>query len=224
MSATHRRVISTPLSSRPRPRPLVRRLSPRLWKRQQVILSHDRALLLTDNNRQTIYPSHKHPPAPSHAVCCRRPAGPLPSVDSAARHCQSPPGSRTCCRSGPVAVAVESTLSTRALSAPTPTPPHRPSPCYQESLSPGQPLKIAHHVQGYAKRPECDQGLLQRPGQGPRRYVAMQCANPTSRVGAAQRWRGIIWADELGNPATSNDPWGPTGTQMSEIAQLTFTS
>lgn len=25
-------------------------------------------------------------------------------------------------------------------------------------------------------------------------------------------------------PATSNDPWGPTGTQMSEIAQLTFNS
>ncbi|KAK3168728.1 hypothetical protein OEA41_005176 [Lepraria neglecta] len=24
------------------------------------------------------------------------------------------------------------------------------------------------------------------------------------------------------NPATSNDPWGPTGTEMSEIAQLTF--
>jgi epsin len=24
--------------------------------------------------------------------------------------------------------------------------------------------------------------------------------------------------------ATSNDPWGPTGTQMSEIAQLTFNS
>lgn len=24
--------------------------------------------------------------------------------------------------------------------------------------------------------------------------------------------------------ATSNDPWGPTGTQMSEIAQLTYNS
>lgn len=24
------------------------------------------------------------------------------------------------------------------------------------------------------------------------------------------------------SPATSNDPWGPTGTEMSEIAQLTF--
>lgn len=24
--------------------------------------------------------------------------------------------------------------------------------------------------------------------------------------------------------ATSNDPWGPTGTQMSEIAQMTFNS
>lgn len=133
------------------------------------------------------------PPAPS--VCCCRPAGSLPSVDSAARRCQSPPGSRTRCQSGPVAVAVE---STRALSAPTPTPPHRPSPLYHESLSPGHPLKIAHHVQGYAKRPECDQGLLQRPGQGPRRYVAIQCENPTSRVGAAQRWRGIIWADDMG--------------------------
>lgn len=24
--------------------------------------------------------------------------------------------------------------------------------------------------------------------------------------------------------ATSNDPWGPTGTEMSEIAQMTFNS
>jgi len=24
--------------------------------------------------------------------------------------------------------------------------------------------------------------------------------------------------------ATSNDPWGPTGTEMSEIAQMTFSS
>lgn len=24
------------------------------------------------------------------------------------------------------------------------------------------------------------------------------------------------------NPATSNDPWGPTGTDMAEIAALTF--
>ena len=26
----------------------------------------------------------------------------------------------------------------------------------------------------------------------------------------------------FGFVATSNDPWGPTGTQMSEIAQMTF--
>lgn len=25
-----------------------------------------------------------------------------------------------------------------------------------------------------------------------------------------------------GNAATSNDPWGPTGTEMAEIAALTF--
>lgn len=28
----------------------------------------------------------------------------------------------------------------------------------------------------------------------------------------------------LGAAATSNDAWGPTGTQMAEIAQLTFNS
>ena len=33
--------------------------------------------------------------------------------------------------------------------------------------------------------------------------------------------RRIEWLLTL-RSATSNDPWGPTGTEMSEIAQLTF--
>ncbi|KOS17412.1 Epsin-3 [Escovopsis weberi] len=34
--------------------------------------------------------------------------------------------------------------------------------------------------------------------------------------------KGYSHAQVKVRDATSNDPWGPTGTQMSEIAQLTF--
>lgn len=34
----------------------------------------------------------------------------------------------------------------------------------------------------------------------------------------------ILESHADGFVATSNDPWGPTGTQMAEIAQLTYNS
>lgn len=73
---------------------------------------------------------------------------------------------------------------------------------------------VAHHVEGNEEREKRDQGLLQCPGQGPRRCVELALA-------AARRSEGPI-ANKCLRPATSNDSWGPTGTQMSEIAQLTY--
>ena len=34
----------------------------------------------------------------------------------------------------------------------------------------------------------------------------------------------VIYANSASPPATSNDAWGTTGTQMSEIAQMTYNS
>ena len=69
---------------------------------------------------------------------------------------------------------------------------------------------VAHHVEGYEKCQECDQGVFGYPGQGQRR-LALTIAPATHST-----------ANFRVNLATSNDPWGPTGTQMSEIAQMTF--
>lgn len=43
---------------------------------------------------------------------------------------------------------------------------------------------------------------------------------PSSPQPLSAVWRAI--ANECLRVATSNDSWGPTGTQMSEIAQLTY--
>jgi len=94
--------------------------------------------------------------------------------------------------------------SERILTAPT----HQPRREVAHVLAVYVSFSAAHHhVQGRPKCKERDQGLLAGRSQGPQWYVttAYVCASLS-----------------LTSPATSNDPWGPVGSDMAEIAQITF--
>lgn len=69
------------------------------------------------------------------------------------------------------------------------------------------PAQHRQHVQGREKRKKCDQGLLAGRSQGSQWYGAMAL---------------IVLLLPLTCIATSNDPWGPVGSDMAEIAQITF--
>ncbi len=66
------------------------------------------------------------------------------------------------------------------------------------------------NVEGGTKRQERDERVLPCAGEGQEWYV--------DDGGEDLMVRGA----DTRRSATSNDPWGPTGTEMSEIAQLTF--
>ena len=73
------------------------------------------------------------------------------------------------------------------------------------------PTATRHNVGSLTERQERHKGLLICPGQGPQWYAShLLCA--------------IAPTLTLCLPATSNDPWGPTGTDMADIARITFNS
>ena len=64
------------------------------------------------------------------------------------------------------------------------------------------------------------QRVLDRPGQGQELSIILHILHT--------RWTHTLTptvtvTDDVAI-ATSNDPWGPTGTEMSEIAQITYNS
>ena len=72
------------------------------------------------------------------------------------------------------------------------------------------PLNLRENVEGGTERQERDEGIFPCTGEGQKWYVG-PVPDHLTEIGT-----------DIRRAATSNDPWGPTGTEMSEIAQLTF--
>jgi hypothetical protein len=80
-------------------------------------------------------------------------------------------------------------------------------PCCAPHRARREPQSTAHHVANAQECQECHQRILVRPGQ-------------------SQKWsvpRALLPCPILTpSTATSNDPWGPTGTDMADIAKITY--